>query len=57
MNRGELPSDPGNCQNADENEVGSGGPNLVLMYTLLGVALVAALAFAAAIVWPFFIRR
>ncbi len=33
------------------------GPNLILLYCLLGLALVAAMSFAAAIVWPFYIRR
>ena len=33
------------------------GPNLVLLYCLLALALVAAIGFAIAIVWPFYIRR
>jgi hypothetical protein len=33
------------------------GPNLVLLYSLLGLGLLAAMAFAALIVWPFYLRR
>ncbi len=33
------------------------GPNLVLIYSLLALALVAAIGFAVAIVWPFYLRR
>ncbi len=35
----------------------SRGPNLVVLYLLLALALVAAISFAAAIVWPFYLRR
>ena len=33
------------------------GPNLVLLYTLLALGLLAAMAFAALVVWPFYKRR
>jgi hypothetical protein len=33
------------------------GPNLILLYALLGLALLAAMAFAVMIVWPFYLRR
>jgi len=33
------------------------GPNLKLIYGLIGLALLAALAFAALIVLPFYLRR
>jgi hypothetical protein len=33
------------------------GPNLIILYLLLGLALLAAMACAAAIVYPFYIRR
>jgi hypothetical protein len=35
----------------------SRGPNLVVLYALLALALIAAISFAAAIVWPFYLRR
>jgi hypothetical protein len=38
---------------AEENS----GPNLVLIYSLLALALLAAIVCAAAIVWPFYVRR
>jgi len=33
------------------------GPNLILLYALLALALLGAMAFAAMIVWPFYLRR
>jgi hypothetical protein len=33
------------------------GPNLYVLYGLLALGLLAAMAFAAAVVWPFYIRR
>jgi hypothetical protein len=33
------------------------GPNLILLYALLALALLAAMAFAAMIVWPFYPRK
>lgn len=33
------------------------GPNLTLIYSLIGLALVAAIAIAALIVLPFYLRR
>jgi len=38
-------------------ESSSHGPNLILIYGLLALALVAAIAFAAMIVLPFYLRR
>jgi hypothetical protein len=35
----------------------SGGPNLTLFYSLIALALVAAIAVAALIVFPFYVRR
>jgi hypothetical protein len=40
-----------------EEEAESAGPNLALLYILLAVGILAAMAFAAAIVWPFYLRR
>ena len=40
-----------------QQESPSQGPNLVLGYGLLALALVAATAFAAMIVLPFYLRR
>jgi len=33
------------------------GTNLILLYALLALALLAAAAFAAMIVWPFYLRK
>jgi hypothetical protein len=33
------------------------GPNLILLYSLLALALIAAITFAALVVWPFHTRR
>lgn len=33
------------------------GINLTLVYSLLGLALLAAILFAILVVWPFYIRR
>jgi hypothetical protein len=33
------------------------GPNLILLYSLLALALFAAMVFAVMVVWPFYIRR
>jgi hypothetical protein len=40
-----------------ESEQGSSGPNLFLVYTLLALAILAAIGFAAMVVWPFYARR
>jgi hypothetical protein len=42
---------------AEEEENEQKGPNLILIYALLALALLAAMAFAAMIVWPFYVRR
>jgi len=42
---------------ANEEEEPSQGPNLVLLYSLIALALVAAIGFAMTIVFPFYIRR
>lgn len=42
---------------ADSEDEEKSGPNLYIIYSLLAVALLAAMAFAAAIVWPFYVRR
>jgi len=33
------------------------GPNLILLYALLALGLLAAMTFAAMVVWPFYVRR
>lgn len=33
------------------------GPNLILLYSLLALALLVAITFAAMVVWPFYTRR
>ncbi|MGB7265577.1 MAG: hypothetical protein WBC92_08690 [Terracidiphilus sp.] len=41
----------------DSGEKQSQGPSLVLLYSIVALALAAAIAFAAMIVWPFYRRR
>jgi hypothetical protein len=33
------------------------GPNLILLYALLALGLLAAMAFAVMVIWPFYLRR
>jgi len=33
------------------------GPNLLVLYALLALAILAAMAFAGMIVWPFYLHR
>jgi len=40
-----------------QGETESKGPNLILLYALLALGLVAAMAFAAMVIWPFYLRR
>ena len=44
-------------QTEDEEDSATGSINLTLVYSLLAVAFIAAILFAAFIVWPFYIRR
>jgi len=47
---------PGN-DSKDPDDEHSSGPNLTLIYSLIALALVAAMAVAALIVFPFYTRR
>jgi hypothetical protein len=49
-------SNPG-TNPSDQQEETSQGPNLVLLYSLIALALVAAIGFALLIVMPFYLRR
>jgi len=40
-----------------ERESEPKGPNLILLYALLALGLLAAAGFAAMVVWPFYLRR
>jgi hypothetical protein len=40
-----------------DSEKEKSGPNLILIYALLAFGILAAMAFAAMIVWPFYQRR
>lgn len=40
-----------------ESEEEPKGTNLILLYSLLALALLAAMGFAAMVVWPFYVRR
>jgi hypothetical protein len=42
---------------SEQEEEPSKGPNLVLLYSLIALALVAAIGFAMMIVMPFYLRR
>ena len=42
---------------ANEQDDPSKGPNLVLIYSLIALALVSAIAVALLIVFPFYLRR
>jgi hypothetical protein len=64
MSNPELPSnadedEDGGASNADEDEDGgaSKGPSLTLIYSLVALALAAAIGFALLIVLPFYHRR
>jgi len=47
------PTGPGNSHEEEPNK----GPNLILLYSLIALALVVAMGFAALIVLPFYHRR
>ncbi len=51
--RREIQDQPPEPETSPENS----GPNLVLIYTLLALAIIGAMGFAAMIVWPFYLRR
>jgi hypothetical protein len=40
-----------------DGEQPSQGPNLVLLYSLIALALAVAIGLALLIVWPFYVRR
>jgi len=40
-----------------ESEEEQRGPNLILLYVLLALGILGAMAFAAMIIWPFYLRR
>ena len=54
MNDDEIGRGPGDTT---ETEQRGGGPNLALIYGLIALALVAAIAVAALVVLPFYHRR
>ncbi|MGD0546700.1 MAG: hypothetical protein ABR991_02590 [Terracidiphilus sp.] len=51
------PGNPRNPINLDQQDSSTQGPNLVLLYGLLILALAAAIGFALMIVAPFYHRR
>ena len=48
---------PGGQERTEEEEEPSKGPNLVLIYSLLGAALLVAMGLAVLIALPFYHRR
>jgi hypothetical protein len=51
-----LAESPGRST-ASEPEAEPKGPNLILLYALLALGLMAAAGFAAMVIWPFYLRR
>lgn len=49
--------DPAEEKDAPSQDPHSSGPNLVLIYGLIALALVVAIGFAVLIVMPFYLRR
>jgi hypothetical protein len=47
---------PGNSPESDQ-ESEPQGPNLVLLYSILALGLLAAMGFAVMVIWPFYLRR
>jgi len=45
------------AESRDEERPHSPGPNLVLAYSLIAIALLVAIAMAALIVWPYYKAR
>ena len=41
----------------NEDDAGPKGPNIILIYALLALGLLTAMAFAAMVVWPFYKAR
>jgi hypothetical protein len=56
-NLAEKPGDPPETETEPEGGTADKGTNLVLLYCLLALALLAAMGFAAMIVWPFYKAR
>jgi hypothetical protein len=54
MNKIDQPPD---AATESEPEPENKGPNLILLYSLLALALIAAMTFAAFVVFPFYSRR
>lgn len=50
-------SSPDACSNSNQEVEPRQGPNLVLVYSLVGLAILAALFIAGLIVMPFYHRR
>jgi uncharacterized protein HemX len=50
-------SDPPNTSADEPRDTASQGPSLVLLYSLLAIALAAAIGIALLIVFPFYQRR
>lgn len=52
-----IPQTPSAPLPQSDHEPPSKGPNLVVLYVMLALALIAAISFALAIVRPFYLRR
>jgi hypothetical protein len=52
-----TPRKPAQIDLDDEDEQESKGPNLFVLYAILAFGLLAAMGFAAMIVYPFYVRR
>jgi hypothetical protein len=52
-----TPRKPTHIEPDEEDEPESTGPNLFVLYGILAFGLLAAMGFAAMIVYPFYLRR
>jgi len=50
-------ANPRDQEQHDEQQASRGGPSLTLIYTLIVLAMIAAIAIAAMVVLPFYHRR
>ena len=57
MSDRERPADVETAENDGDGEAPSKGPSLTLLYSIVALAIIAAIGFAALIVLPFYQRR
>jgi hypothetical protein len=52
-----TPRRPSHIELDEDDEPEPKGPNLFVLYTVLALGLLAAMGFAAMVVYPFYVRR